>query len=82
MVDGGGNTVSFVDGAILPSAYDLRREGCVTEVRDQGDWGTCWAHAMCASLESCLMKRAKTVSAAVGNTADKQRRHALHGWRG
>ena len=79
VVDGGGNTVSFVDGAILPSAYDLRREGCVTEVRDQGDWGTCWAHAMCASLESCLMKRAKTVSAAVGNTAGEADALALDG---
>ena len=62
MIDAGSNAVSFINCAILPPGYDLRREGCVTGVRHQGGWGSCWAHAMYASLESCLMKKAKTVS--------------------
>ena len=71
IVDIGDNTVSFVEGAILPSRYDLRTENAVTAVRNQGSWGTCWAHATYASLESNLLKKAKSVSSAfTGDTAD------------
>ena len=35
-----------------PSSYDLRDEGRLTPVRDQGDYGTCWAFANVAALES------------------------------
>jgi C1A family cysteine protease len=41
--------------AVPPAAYDLRTDGRVTSVKDQGNHGTCWAHATCASLESCLL---------------------------
>ena len=57
----GDNSVSFVGGTVIPSRYDLRDEGCVTDVRNQGSWGTCWAHATYASLESYLLKLEKTV---------------------
>ena len=33
--------VSFSEGLQLPSSYDLRDEGCVSPVRDQGRYGTC-----------------------------------------
>ena len=80
IIDMGTNTVSFVEGAILPSRFDLRDEGCVTAVRDQGNWGTCWAHAMYASLESCLLRQAKTVSVdAMGDTAGEHDFLALMG---
>ena len=65
-----GNTVSFVAGVLLPEKYDLRSEGSLTEVRNQGYWGTCWAFASYASLESCLLKKAKSVvTAGWGNMA-------------
>lgn len=38
----------------LPSSYDLRN-GRLTHIRDQGDYGTCWAHASYSSLESWLL---------------------------
>ncbi len=41
--------------ASLPSEFDLRDEGGVTAIRDQGDFGTCWTFATLASLESGLL---------------------------
>lgn len=26
----------------LPSSFDLRNNGVVPEIRNQGNWGTCW----------------------------------------
>lgn len=43
----------------LPARYDLREKGFLTSVRDQGRYGTCWAHAACASLESSLLVEGK-----------------------
>ena len=38
-----------------PASYDLRSLDRVTPVKDQGPFGTCWAFATFASLESCLL---------------------------
>ncbi|MEW6609006.1 MAG: lectin like domain-containing protein, partial [bacterium] len=53
-------TLSHLKGKIgvpfaLPSSYDLRSLGKVTPVKDQDPYGTCWAFASYASLESCLL---------------------------
>lgn len=42
-------------GASLPSSYDLRNQGKVTTVRDQGSCGSCWTFGTYGSLESYLM---------------------------
>lgn len=39
----------------LPAVYDMRDVGRVTDVRDQGRYGTCWAFASLAAIESSLM---------------------------
>lgn len=41
--------------ASLPAAFDLRKTGKLTAVRDQGSCGDCWAFATYGSLESYLM---------------------------
>jgi C1A family cysteine protease len=41
----------------FPRAYDLRRHGRVTGVRQQSHYSTCWNMAAMASLESCLLPR-------------------------
>lgn len=38
----------------LPSAYDMRRDGIITSVKDQYDHGTCWTFAAMNSLESSM----------------------------
>lgn len=40
-----------------PTSYDLRNYGYVTPVRDQGNYGTCWAQAFVASAESSLLRK-------------------------
>lgn len=52
------NLASAIDtseSAVIPTKYDLRKKGRVTEVRDQGSYGTCWAFASLGALESSLL---------------------------
>ena len=37
------------------ASYDLRTANRVSSVKDQGNFGTCWAFASCGSLESALL---------------------------
>ncbi len=37
------------------ASFDLRTQGKLTAVKNQNPYGTCWAHATCASLESALL---------------------------
>ncbi|MBQ4448154.1 MAG: hypothetical protein II897_07690, partial [Clostridia bacterium] len=40
----------------LPSSYDSRNYNCVTSVKNQNPYGSCWAHAAMASVESYMIK--------------------------
>ncbi len=46
----------------LPSQYDLRTSNLVTPIRDQDPYGTCWAFASLASLESTLLKETSVIN--------------------
>ncbi len=39
----------------LPESFDLRKNKCVSKVRDQGSDSTCWAQASLTALESSLL---------------------------
>ena len=41
----------------LPSAYDSRELQLVTPVKNQGNYGTCWAFAASSCVETALIKR-------------------------
>ena len=41
----------------LPAAYSLKDEGYITSVKDQYPYGTCWAFASVASIESNLLMK-------------------------
>lgn len=42
------------DSAIIPTRFDMREKGRVSQVRNQGSYGTCWAFAATSALESSL----------------------------
>lgn len=45
----------MIEPVTIPASYDLRDEGRLTSVKDQGDCGACWAFATYGSLESWLL---------------------------
>lgn len=49
--DGTGENVT------LPGKYDARTSGILPDVRNQNPWGTCWAFATCALIESSLIQQ-------------------------
>ena len=49
------NVEEIVVSDPLPERYDMRETGRVTPVRDQGNYGTCWAFASLGALETTTM---------------------------
>lgn len=53
------NTLTMTDNSEgvspVPTKYDLREKLRVSQIRDQGTYGTCWAFAATSALESSLM---------------------------
>ncbi len=53
-VNAGSDILSI--GEVLPEYYDMRNHYPVSPVKDQGGFGTCWAHSAMASAESSIIK--------------------------
>ena len=54
----------------LPSKYDSRDYGLVTSVKNQNPYGSCWAHAAVASIESYMIKYGIPVGTGAAATTD------------
>lgn len=49
---------SFLNkGSAIPSKYDEREKDSLTPVRNQGPFGTCWAHAAMTCVEASVSKQ-------------------------
>lgn len=55
----------------FPSSYSLAECNELPAVRNQGQWGTCWAHAAICSIESNMIKKGLADS----TDADYSERH-------
>lgn len=56
------NTITALDtdtSAVVPASYDLRERDRVSDIYNQGTYGTCWAFAATSALESSLRPEEK-----------------------
>ena len=59
----------YAKRASLPSKYDSRDYGYITSVKNQNPYGSCWAHAAMACIESYMIKH--RVPVGTGSAATK-----------
>lgn len=67
-----GNTTGaavYSTRSVMPSAFDLREASGMTSVKNQGAYGTCWAHSSAASAESGILESDPSVNLSEMHTA-------------
>ena len=57
------NQLTLDTAVTLPESYSSVDKGYVTSVKDQNPWGTCWAFAACAAMESYALSHGLVESA-------------------
>lgn len=57
---------SLTAASEFPSKFDLRDLGCVTPVKVQDPWGTCWAFAATAAAETSILSKMGSTYAETG----------------
>ncbi|VDP83361.1 unnamed protein product [Echinostoma caproni] len=64
----------------VPDAIDWRESGCVSEVKDQGDCGSCWAFSASGAAEGQYMKKyGKPIRFSEQQLVDCSREYGNHG---
>ncbi|MBQ6074847.1 MAG: InlB B-repeat-containing protein [Lachnospiraceae bacterium] len=64
----------------LPEKYDSRDYGLVTSMKNQNPYGSCWAHAAVASIESYMIKYGIPVGNGSAATLDLDLSETQHCW--
>ncbi len=63
----------LLKSVVLPSSYNLVDEGCVSSIKKQNPYGTCWAFSDLASLESNIIR-----SGNAGKDIDLSEKHLIN----
>lgn len=63
------DTVITDETIVLPEEYDMRSEGKITSVKNQGSYAACWTFASAASAETSLLKYEPSVDLSEWHTA-------------
>ena len=61
--------VDFSDVKEIPASLDYRQQGIVSEVKNQGQCGSCWAFSANGALEAALAKKARKNGLDAGSVA-------------